>query len=514
MNKSVRRVTALLMTVAILLSVTACGGGGGKTSTVVTTEETVEEGTGSSASENGTGSSSGSGGTTTTTTTQNGGQAMTKSEETKAKNSLKGYTFTFASGWMTLEENIGDNTPLYERLFYERAHQVEKDLGCTIKVIHFTGNAANLKTYVMAGKKVADILEIMPTWIPENIAGGNIQAWENVKGINTGDTSKFLPHITKMSKMNGKTYGLQFLKPAEARYCIMFNKTLLQKSGVDVKNIYNLVRQKKWTWEKLREYAKAATKDDNNDGTNDTWGLIGKYDYLAYGLLSSFGGSLVAKKGGKYVYNLNSTASLSSLDFYDQLVNKDKCVWVANELKNAASYTNVSESNYYKMFNSGKAAFLLWESWVLNQQTKLNANFEYGILPLPLGGSQKNYISPAENSRVLCLTSTNKDLDKVSIIMNALADNFGEYKGDDWYEDIEADYFKNDKKDNLEMYKLILNASSFDVGTSITSLQDAFFRRVVIESIYLSGRTTSPAAAADSYKNTYTDAINMVLNKR
>lgn len=511
MKKRITQALTVLLALSMLLSAVGCNSGGEATSTVVTTEETYEEGTGISGSDAGNDATMPGGMTTTTTTiSSNGGKQMTQDEEKKAKESLKGYTFTIASGWMTLEENIGANTPLYERLFYERAHKVEKELGCTIKVIHLTGNAANLKTYIMAGKKVADLIEIMPTWIPENVAGGNIQPIENLKGVNTGDTGKYLPHVTKLSTYKGKVYGLQFLKPAEARYCIMFNKTLLQKSGVDVKNIYNLVRQKKWTWEKLREYAKAATKDNNSDGVNDTWGLIGKYDYLAYGLLSSFGGSLVKNNGSKYVYNLNSNSSVQALDFYNSLVNTDKCVWVAPELLSPASYTNVGEANYYKRFNSGTAAFLLWESWVLNQQTKLNANFEYGILPLPLGGSQTEYVSPAENSRVFCITSTNKDLDKVSVILNALAENFGDYKGEDWYEDIEADYFNNDKKDNLEMYKLILNASSIDYGASITSLQDAFFRQVVMESIYF--KNTTPGAAADSIKNTYTDAINVLFN--
>lgn len=120
-------------------------------------------------------------------------------------------------------------------------------------------------------------------------------------------------------------------------------------------------------------------------------------------------------------------------------------LWVADQLYGENSYTNLNEQTYVQRFNSGNSAFLIWDSWVLNQYTKANANFEYGILPLPLGGSMKEYVSPAHTMRTFCITSTNDDLDKVAIVMNALADNFGGYQSDaDWYEDVKADYFKND----------------------------------------------------------------------
>lgn len=124
----------------------------------------------------------------------------------------------------------------------------------------------------------------------------------------------------------------------------------------------------------------------------------------------------------------------------------------------------------------------------------------------------KEYVSPAHTMRTFCITSTNDDLDKVAIVMNALADNFGGYQSDaDWYEDVKADYFKNDADKNMEMYELILNSSMIDYGLAIENLETAFNHDVVLNSIYW--KKSTPSVAADSIKNQYTDLIDNVFNK-
>ena len=435
------------------------------------------------------------------------GANTSKSGDSKVD--LKGYTFTIASDWMTLRENLGEKTPLFERLFWERAEQVEKDLNCKIKVIRFESTAGNMRSYIMAGKKIADVVETIPMWIPQSISNGYFKPWDEVPGINYKDSSTWLQYANSLGTSNGKVYGIQFLKPAEARFCVMFNKTLLAKNGVDAEGIYSLVDKKQWTWDKMREYAIAATKDTTGDNKIDTYGILGKPEYLASAFLSSFGGSIGTMNGKKCTFSLNSSASLAGLNFYDGLVNTDKVVWVPDQLLSAASYDNVPENLYIQKFNSGEAAFLIWESWVLNQYTKAQAKFDYGILPLPLGGSQKSYVSPAHNLRVLTVTSTNKDLDKLAPILNALAKPPKGYEKEaGWLEDIQADYFQAKDKKSIEMYKLILNSSMRDPGLSVASLDSAFKTDVIMNSIYLKKSTVG--AAVDSIKNAHTDAINAV----
>ena len=80
---------------------------------------------------------------------------------------------------------------------------------------------------------------------------------------------------------------------------------------------------------------------------------------------------------------------------------------------------------------------------------------------------------------------------------------------DDWYEDVATEYFKNDVKKNVEMYKLILNSSMVDDGLAITALENSFYE-AIRHTVYQNTKT--PAAAVDSIKNNYTDEINSVFN--
>ena len=128
---------------------------------------------------------------------------------------------------------------------------------------------------------------------------------------------------------------------------------------------------------------------------------------------------------------------------------------------------------------------------------------------MPLGKGQKEYVSPATNARVFTLTTTNRDVEKALVVINALAEGFGGYSGDDWYEDVATDYFKNDVKQNLKMYKLILNSQTLDYGLCISTFEKAYYE-VVRNSIYQ--KTKTPAAAVDAIKNNYKNDLDSVFN--
>lgn len=84
-----------------------------------------------------------------------------------------------------------------------------------------------------------------------------------------------------------------------------------------------------------------------------------------------------------------------------------------------------------KEFLKGKTAFLLHESWVLNQQIKAGAqdtNMEYGMVPYPIGPDAKDYTSDSRNNRLFTLIRTNKDYEKSAVIFNALARPLGDEK--------------------------------------------------------------------------------------
>ena len=425
---------------------------------------------------------------------------------------MKGYTFTIASGW--LPTALTPTSTLFERLFFERIKQVEKDYNCKIKIIKFDGTVDLLRPYIMAGKKVADVIEVMPTYLMADLAAGYFVPWDNVKGINTKDP-RWVSAYTKLGTQNGKVFGLQFLKPPEARFCVVFNKTLLKNNGINADGIYNLVRQNKWNFDVMRDYAIKTTKDTNGDGTIDTFGIAGKPDYMAVAFLNGNNARLATRQNsGKVTATFDSPASVNALNYYDNLVNKDKVVMVPDAMLSKSTYQSITDDSYWKAFNSGKVAFFVYESWVLNQYVKPTVkSFDYGMLPIPMGPNAKTYSSPAHLGRVFCVTTTNKEIDKTATIFNALAAPLQGYdKESTWWEDVQTDYFQSKDKNSIEMYKQVLNSSMVDLGVCVSNLHTSYIEDVVYKSIFW--KKSTPAAAVAGIKGMFDDTLNSIYNTK
>lgn len=422
---------------------------------------------------------------------------------------VKGYTFTLNSAW--LPSKVSSTSTLFEKLFFQRKAEVEKQYGCTIKVVtSLAPSMENLMPLIQAGNKVADVIEMMPTQVLPAVSANYIIPWNNVNGINTSD-SKWNPSYTNLATFNGKIWGLQFMKPPEARFCVIFNKTLLKSKGIDADGIYNLVNSKGWTFDKLRDYAIKATTQVNNVTT--IYGIGGQPDYVAEELLAASNAKLVTLANGKASATFGSQSSKYAMNFFNKLVNSDK-VFMTNTGMNSKDTYQSSLPDYTAEFINGKIAFYFAESWVLNQQIKPRVkNFDYGMVPIPLGQGASDYVSPAEHARVFCITSTNKDLVKSVFIFNALAQPLKGYEGDNWWlDDVQNDYFQSNDKDSLKMYQLCLNKSTWDMGLGVQSLSTAFNDNVVFGSIFWnSGKT--PSTAIDGMAGTYDSAIKAVFKQ-
>lgn len=526
MKKIRKTLSLILVLVFVLTSMTACGGRGENTrssasdvsssnspvsdvsnaESTATTSGTTDQGTANEESVTSnvksTGNSNNNGSTTQSATTT----SKVLSEEKVTD--MKGYVFSIASTF--LPAKLGSNPTLFEELFFERKSQVEKKYNCKINIINMYPDMATLKPYIAAGKKVADLVELGPAQIIAAAELGYIKPWNNVGPIDVNDARWPEPSDT-LGVYEGKTYGLSFYRPPEVRYCVIFNKTLLKSYNIDPNSLYTAVDKGTWNFDKLRDLAIKCTKDNDGDGTMDTYGIIGPPSYIGYGLLKANNAKLATKTNGKISVSINSQAAKNALNYYYDLVNKDKVVYTNNTvLGKQDSYNKVNELKWIREFLNGKAAFMLYESWVINQQVKPGAgNMEYGMLPYPKGPDASNYITSADNSRLLCLTSTNKDKEKTATIFNALAYPADGEEGLDYWYDIQADYFQNNDKRSLDMYKLCLQTSVTDIGAASDNLFYGFFSGAVAETVY--AHMSTPNEKLDSMVGVYDNALEAIF---
>lgn len=416
----------------------------------------------------------------------------------------KGKTFTIVSS--LLPDRKAKNHRLFEKLFYQRVSEVEKEYGVKIKIVNsMSGTAEKVSPMIRAGKMVGNIVEVEVRDLPALISAGYINPWDNVKGVNIND-SNLSSGYTKVATIGGKHYGLQFMKPPEVRYCLVMNKNLLKSAGIDADGIYTMINNKTWNWDTFEQYAIKTT-----NAAKGIYGVGGNPEYLMEMLLNSNGANLATLDSkGKATPSYTSSKVKQALNFMNKLINTDK---VYKTQSSMSSKTGFSTPDYNSEFVQGKCAFLFEDSWVINGNIRPKVkNFDYGMVMIPLDPSATDYTSSSGHARVFYTTSTNKELDFTAKIFNALIKAPSGYTGDQWWKDeIKLDYFQSSDTRSMDMYMKSLNSMTFDYGLGLENVFDGFKNAAFGSMFWNSGKTID--AAIDSIAGTYDKTITDFFNK-
>lgn len=472
------------------------------------------DGTESAGSGSGTTSKNSTGNQTSSTgktnnTSSSGGSSSTKRTLTKDNIvNMNGYTFSIMS--VFLPTSLSKNSTLFEEQLFERIEEVQKQYNCKIKIINTPYPDLNtIKKYVLANRKFADIIELPPRDMVAAAELGYITSWDGVSPLNAND-ARWIEQGVSLGKYNNKQYGLSFYRPPEVRSCIVMNKTLLKANGIDPNSIYDAVNKGTWNFDMLRSLAVKCT-----NSSKKTYGIVGYPDYMADGFMKANNARMVTRQSnGKATFTGSSNAAVAAMQYLYDLVNTNKCVYIGNATLGTDSAWDVVYRGFDPVteFLKGNYAFMLHESWTLNQKVKSSAqktNMEYGMIPYPKGPNATQYYSSASNARLFCRISSNKDYQKSAVIFNALARPLDDIV--DYYDDIQADYFQSNDSKSLEMYKLLLANSTYDIGEAVSELGNAFNAQTAT-SVY--AHTTTVKAGLEAMNGTYDSAINAIFNRK
>lgn len=420
---------------------------------------------------------------------------------------MGGYEFTIASPFLK-DDPAEDEMTGAEAIFEEVRHQVEKDYNCTIKILPVSNDVETVRTKITAGEKIADIIDVESYNITPMARGGYIVPLETVKGLNLTD-SRWLTGYTNLTEFNGQHYGTNFMRPAESRVCLVYNRSLLKECGI-TEDPQDLVADNKWTFDKFREMCKTMTRDTNGDGKNDTWGMVLTLaEKFGLYMMQANDARVVSMVDGRAKESYTDEKTMTALNFAYDLINVDKSVGCSQN----GSIGHKTEEELMADFVKGFSGFVLCETWMINKNLKPQAgDMDYGILPLPMGPDATQYVSPSENARNFCITTTNKDVDKTVIILNALARYIENYDEDaDWWTyDVKMDYFAEDDDKSVEIYKMLLDNATIDLGSGVSGLWSDFQETVVSDAILKNKGT--PASKIQAIGGTYQGTIDAVYN--
>jgi len=185
----------------------------------------------------------------------------------------------------------------------------------------------------------------------------------------------------------------------------------------NVGDLYQMVRDGEWTYEKMMEIAESVAEDVNNDGIyddNDRYGLCGKQDIWLHQIYTS---------GYSYfTSNEDGTITLTGInqrltDVFETINGK---IFNANWYQNFYPYggTNRPTAEMYTEFNKDRILFMLAQLSASGNEVMRNGG-KFGILPTPKHFDEQEY-GAATPPAIACVPVTTGDLRTTSIILEAL----------------------------------------------------------------------------------------------
>ena len=210
----------------------------------------------------------------------------------------------------------------------------------------------------------------------------------------------------------------------DATYCTMFNKKIHEQLTA-IPDLYQLVKDGKWTIDKLKEYSVLATSDLDGNGTQewdkDMWGVIDQYG-IGVALLLGSGMKVVdTDKDGYLTYNLNdakiNTAFGRIYDFF-----ADQTFQLTADNSKYSSVKDLWNVLARGTFKGDRSLFFMGH--IGNVRLIRDMETDFGIIPIPkLDESQDKYHSMMQSNNATAYSiPITANAERSGLILEALAE--------------------------------------------------------------------------------------------
>lgn len=346
---------------------------------------------------------------------------------------------------------------------YERNRQIESEYGIEFQcdTSDITSNYVTMEKQVMAGSGDDGYDLIM--MICRNAFSSALQNYLiNYEQLPYVDTNKvyYFDDINKQFTIGNNTffaYGSENINVFSLSSALFFNKEIVTEQNMG--NLYDDVRNREWTFERLYTLAAQATGDTNGDGKirfgDDVLGLVGNYDRTIPCFWIAAGEKLIIKDEEDLpVYTAQGNERM--IDIMQE---------AAAQFATDAFDVYGADERRLQTFMDGKALFL---STGIGELSRLKAvELDYGVLPWPLyDKNQENYVSRCGDAWLHCVPTNTKDPERTSVIMQALAYySYGTVYKAYYDQALTAQYVRD--PDSVDMMQIILSTLSVDLGDTI-----------------------------------------------
>lgn len=294
---------------------------------------------------------------------------------------LKGQTVHFYTR-SALEPKGGTEV---DDLRKEALEAAKEKYGCEIKWSQSTDLTALLITAASSGQKLGDVCQQVAhnNYHVMNL-GDYLWSIEELGG-DPNDADLFNLDITSYNRHGDKTYGWWY-DPSTVGTVLAINKSILERNGG--KMPYDLVEDRKWTFDEWKKIMMLCN-DPNQGIMGSQRSQSSIYELMAMNDTSLY----TVNEKGLHVSNTGDQKLVEVLEFLTDIT-------VNNKIYNGNSG---SWDEAQKAFMNGTLATALIGLYVCRDYLPTQMSDEWGLMPIPIGPSGKDYKNLAASANSFCI---------------------------------------------------------------------------------------------------------------
>ncbi len=414
----------------------------------------------------------------------------------------------FNESWLTWAETVMDaeslNGDILNDALYNRNKDIEERFNCTITIDAVDRiDSAAMQTVAMSGDAPYDVYFNYDVWLTGAL--DYLLEWEKLPYVNL-DAEWWNPSATEVFNIGGKTYsaaGNYSLSVISRAAGFMFNKAILEDIQGD--NIYDLVREGKWTLDKFCENSKKALRDLDGNGEmddEDQYGSTGSWKEYMNRIVLGAGIEWISKDSDGYpVFTLpdDEAAIDKLLTIFDKIMDMD--------VYYAEASSNIDNDGAKGSFKNGKVLF--YNSNPFGLEGYRSSDLDIGFVPNPkYDEAQERYYSPAFGAEVsvLPITLPEERYENVGILLEALC-FASQQTVVPTYKEVVLKTKSARDNDSADMIDIVFESVSFDFGINAWQNQVS---SPLIQGIY-SNRSGNVASTLASLKSSVESTIEKLV---
>jgi len=374
---------------------------------------------------------------------------------------------------MSLEADVEEETGdiLYDAI-YRRNRIIEERYNILFKSIvvdNFNVCLQRFQKSSQSGSDDFDMCMLLPQSAWSQALEGNILLVNNLPYLDI--TQPWYVHgVNSELSIGGKhfyVYSDECLNLFELSYCVLFNKKLTGDMGLV--DIYNLVKENKWTMEVFFGYARSATIDIDGDGVmteHDQYGILGLPSTVYPPLWGAGGVSLVGKDKDDYHVFTGENARVYAVmeKIYENLCTGEK-IYFDGIFDKSTRFGNEPVFVPINQFAGNYGLFYVDAVSVVPLLRAMETDF--GILPNPkYNEAQERYYTSSGKGWINCVSVSATDPERTSVIMESLAVGSKNFTIPAYIEVALRTKYSRDNE-SLEMLDIIEKTRTVDMGFSI-----------------------------------------------